>query len=658
MLQMEKAMDARIGVYICNCGTNVAENVDVELIAKQAAGLPDVVAAKTHNLLCSEDGKAFLENEILSGRLDRVVVAACSPRQHEPTFQKVCLKAGLNPFLMQMTNIRELCSWVTPDRAAATDKAAHLVRAAVARVKMHVPLETPEVECCPDALVIGAGVAGIEAALLLAQKGRKVVLVEKTPCIGGMVTRYEEVFPTMECATCMLEPKMDEILHNDNIELLTLSEVEEVLGFFGNFTVRIRRKARYVDPANCFGCNACLEPCPVKVDDEYNEGLNKRGAIYVPYAGALPNVPAIDRENCLRFQGKECSACADACGFGAIVFDQEDEIIERKVGGFIVASGAGVFDCSALPDLGYRRLDNVVTALELERMVSSTGHTGGKIVLKNGEPPKRVAFIHCVGSRSKSTRNYCSAVCCMTGMKLARNILHKLDGNVAIQMFHSDLCIPGELGQEFLDGTADAGIKFVRVGDMDGVKIEAKNKELAVSYSDSCGAGKIESADLVVLLPAIVPGPDTEQISKLFSIDVNKRGFFAETHGHLDPVSTPLNGMFIAGCAQGPADVRTSVLQGKAAAGEILSALVPGEKLEVETITTFIDGEMCSGCRCCNALCPYKAISFDEEKKISIVNEVLCRGCGTCAAACPSGAAHSKYFENIQIMAEIEGVLA
>jgi heterodisulfide reductase subunit A len=649
-------MGNRIGVYVCSCGTNISETVDVGRLVGEAGSMEDVVAAKTHSLLCSEEGKQFLEEEIRANELDRVVVAACSPRQHEPTFQKVCAAAGLNPFLMQMTNIRELCSWVTEDPAGATGKASHLLRAAVSRVKFHSPLSAPDVECSPDALVIGAGVAGMEAALLLAQKGRKVTLVEKSPCIGGMLTRYEDVFPGMECATCMLEPKMDEILHRDNIELLTCSEVEEVFGFFGNFKIKIRRRARFIDVNGCFGCNACLDVCPVKVDNEYNEGLDKRGAIYVPYTGALPNVPAIDRENCLRFRGEECSACADACGFGAVVYDQEDEIIERNVGAVVIATGFGMFDCSSVPNLGYGKYDNIVTSLELERIISSTGPTGGNVVLKDGSAPRSVAIVQCVGSRDKAANNYCSGICCMNAMKLSHLLKKKL-GNVDARILFSDMCIPGEQGQELFDSSLDEGARFIRVADTKDISVEKKGGSLIVNYRDAAGAAKSDAADMVVLSPAIVPGPDTLKLSALFSVNTDKKGFFAGIHDQMGPVATCLKGVYIAGCAQGPVDIRNSVLQGKAAAGEALSALIPGEKLEVEAITAFINEEVCSGCRICNTMCPFKAISFDEEKGVSVVNEVLCRGCGTCAAACPGAAAVSRHFDKQQIFAEIAGVL-
>jgi len=648
-------MSARTGVYVCRCGPNISETVDVDRLVQEAGSMPGVAAAASHNLLCSEEGKEFMEKEIAEKGLDRVVVAACSPRDHEPTFRRVCAKAGLNPFCMQMANIRELCSWVTADGTAATDKALHLLRGAVERVHWHTPIEMPDIDCCPDVLVIGAGVAGIEAALLLAQKGRNVTVVEKSPCIGGMATRYEDVAPGMECATCMLEPAMDELLHSDNIELLTMSEVTSSLGFFGNFDVTIRRRARYVIPEACFGCAACYEACPVKVPNEFNEGMDDRGAIFVPYAGALPNVPSIDPASCLRFRGGECDKCAAACGFGAVNFDDEDEIIQKKFGAVVIATGFSLFDCSTLPSLGYGKLDNVINTLELERLVSTTGPTGGESVMKDGSFPAKAVIVQCAGSRNPEAADYCSGTCCLTSLKLAR-VLKEKRGDADVAIVYSDMCLHGAAGQEFCDRAAEEGVRLVRCEDMKEVSVEDAGG-LSVRFPSPGGAAVSEEAELVVLSPAMAPGSDTERTAELFSLDLDRRGFFAELHSSLDPVSTPVKGIYVAGCAGGPGDIRASAIKAKAAAGEVLSVLVPGEKLEVEAITACIDEELCSGCRICNTLCPYRAISFDEEKCVSVVNELLCRGCGTCAAACPSGAASGRHFDRKQICAEIAGVL-
>ncbi|MFH1540074.1 MAG: CoB--CoM heterodisulfide reductase iron-sulfur subunit A family protein [bacterium] len=645
-------MEDKIGVYVCRCGTNIAEKIDVDAVVKHFEGIGGSVVVGEHNLICSEEGKAFLEEEIKKKKLKRLVLGACSPRQHEHTFRAVCEKSGINPFLMQMANIRELSAWSTDDPGAATEKAKAMINAALQRAKLQEPLEKREIEVSPDALVVGAGVAGMSAALLLAQKGRKVTLVEKNPCIGGMAVRYEDVFPNLDCAPCMLEPVMDDILHHDNIELLTNSEVEEVTGFLGNFTVKIKKKARYVVADACFGCDACYEPCPVSVPNEFNEGLNERKAIYTPFPGALPNVPVIDTANCVRFKGEECTKCAESCGFGAINYDDKDEVIERAVGGVVLATGFNLLDCSGLDQYGYSKYDNVVTSLELERIISTTGPTEGKVEV-GGKTPKKAAIIHCVGGRSESTRNYCSSTCCQNSLKLSHLLKKNVEG-IEVQHIYSDWCLPGKEAQRFFDKVSGEGAKFARVDSTENLKVAGKKGALTITS----GKNKHGPFDLVVLAPAIVPGADTAKLAGMFSVDLDRDGFYTEAHNRINPAATNTEGVFVCGCAQGPKDIQGSVVQGQASAGGILSALVPGQKLELEAATAEIDEELCSGCQVCNSLCPYKAISHDEEKKVSWINEVLCKGCGTCGAACPSGAIKSKHFTKQQIEAEIAGVLA
>lgn len=645
-------MDERTGVFLCRCGTNIAEKIDVDALVSHFGEAGVVTTSQGHALLCSEQGREFLEGEIRDKKLTRLVIGACSPRQHEATFRVVCGKAGLNPYMMQMANIRELCAWSTESPEAATRKARSLVNAALARVMRHAPLEKREIEVSPDALVVGAGVAGLSAALMLAQKGRKVCLVEKSPCVGGMAVRYEDVFPNLDCAPCMLEPMMDEVLHHENIETIVNGEVEDVTGFYGSFTVKIKKKAGYVNADACFGCDACFEPCPVSVPNEFNEGLNTRKAIYKPFPGALPNVPVIDTSACVRFKGEECSKCADACQFGAINFEDADEVVERRVGAAVLASGFGLLDMSGMERFGHGKLSGVLTSLELERLISTTGPTEGRVEI-GGAAPKRAAIVHCAGSRSKSARNYCSAVCCQNALKLT-HLLRKNAAGIEISHFFSDWCLPGKEAQRFHDKVAAEGAKFIRVKTPEKVSVAKSGAALAVSE----GKKKLGEFDMVALMPAIVPGADAAELSKTFSIDRDEFGFFSEAHNRIRPAATNTEGVYIAGCAQGPKDIQGSVAQGQAAAAGVLSALVPGEKLELDAETATIAEELCSGCMVCVSMCPYKAISFDEEKKVSWINEVLCRGCGTCAAACPSGAIESKHFTRVQILAELEGALA
>ncbi|MCK4256482.1 CoB--CoM heterodisulfide reductase iron-sulfur subunit A family protein, partial [candidate division WOR-3 bacterium] len=568
-------MGEKIGVYVCKCGPNIGDKVDVDAIIEDTKRIDDVTTAKSHNLLCSEEGLKFLNEEIKNEKLSRVVIAACTPKMYEQKFMSVCEEAGLNPYLLQMTNIREQCAWVTPDKTAATEKAKNFVMAAINRVRFQEPIEKKEIDIQPDVLVVGGGVAGLEATLTLAQKGRKVYLVEKSPCIGGLGARFEEVYQTMECAPCMLAPELQQVLQKENIETFTQSEVEDVVGSYGNFTVKIRKKARYVSEEACIGCSACFEPCPVEVPNEYDEGLSKRKAIYLPFAGALPNVPVIDKDNCIRLNGQECNTCENSCAFGAINFNDEDEIVERKVGAIILAIGSTLSDPTSLTQYGYNKFDNVLTSLELERLNASNGPTGGKILLKDGREPVSIAFIYCVGRKEKG---YCSGICCMYSVKLAHLVKEKLP-NIKIYSFYSDLCLPKKDHQRLYNEVVDKGVEFIRSDGTEDVSLEDEN--LIVKYKIGSSTKRV-SVDMVVLSPAVEPNPDTEKLAELLDIPRDDRDFFSEEHALMKPFGTPLEGVFIVGSCQGPKDIGDAVAQGAASAGKILSRLIPGEKLELE----------------------------------------------------------------------------
>jgi heterodisulfide reductase subunit A len=650
-------MAERTGVYLCECGPNIKDAMDLNEVVKFVQGLENVVLAKFFRLLCSKEGKELVGKDIKENELTKVVIAACSPKEHENTFREILRNSGLNPFLLQIANIREQCAWVIKDKSLATDKAKAMIAAAVKRVVYHEPLETKEIECQPDVLVVGAGIAGISAALGLAQKNRKVYLVEKLPCIGGKVARYEDVFPNLECASCVLDPKLDEILHNDCIELLTFSEVQEVLGFYGNFIVKVRKKARLVDTRSCIGCGACFDVCPVKVKNEYNEGLDERRAIYIPYAGALPNMAVIDKEHCLRFRGKECNACKEACPFGCINYEETDQVQGLKVGAIVLATGFDIFDPKRAPQYGYGKIENVYTSLEFERLLSSTGPTGGKILLKNGQPPKKIALVHCVGSRASKFNEHCSGVCCMYSLKFAHQAMRKLPG-VSIAELYSDLCLPGKESQGFLNKVSRKnGIELLHMKDPDSIEIVKEDGKILIKYTDICGRSDTVTSDMVVLAPAIEEARDARDVAEVFDISQGEGGFFIEEHPKVAPVSTAREGVFIAGCAQGPKDIQSSVAQGQAAAGSILSRLIPGEKLTLEAITAEVYEDLCSGCKICIGLCSYKAITHADMERHVSVNKVLCRGCGVCAAACPSGAIKANYFTDMEISAEIKGLL-
>lgn len=644
-------MVERIGVFICDCGTNISDIVDTTALKEFAGRHKDVAEVIIHKLWCSEQGRQEMKRLILEKGFSRIVVAACSPKQHELTFQKVLESAGLNPYLMQMTNLREQIAWVTTDKKAATEKAKGQLNAALLRVKHQQPLEKTEIECKSDFLVLGAGITGMSAALTLAQKNRKVYLVEKEPWIGGKVVAYEDVFPNLECAPCMLEPKEDDVLHNEKIVLLTNSEIENVKGYFGNFEVQIRQKARFINADKCLNCGACFESCPVQVKNKFNGNLSQRHAIYAAFTGVLPNVPVIDPNHCLRFQGKDCQLCAQSCPMGAIDYAQQDRIVNVEVGAMIVASGFDLLDAGQIKNFS-GGLSNVVDAFQFERLISTTGPSEGKIVTADNVPPRSIAFVHCAGSRDKNYKEYCSGVCCAYTLKLAHLARKKLNNEVKTYEFYSDWCLPGKGYQEFYNKMSSEGTEFIRVANPNSLNISAKEKQLNIEFE-----GKSVLVDLVVLATAMVPSAQQQKLAALLELSVDKDGFFASEHDKISPASTMSKGIYIAGSCAGPKDITQSVLGGQAAAGMALNRIVPGEKLELEPATAKVDEKLCGGCRICIALCPYQAINYDSEKKTAVVNEILCMGCGVCGAGCPSGAIQNKHFTVEQIFSEIEGVL-
>jgi len=640
-------MDKRIGVFFCRCSNLISDRLDEERVLAKARQIDGVVHVASHNLLCSPEGKKFLAEEIKEHSLDAVVVAACSPKLHEKTFMTILEETGVNPFMLQMANIREQCVWITPDKAEATEKATAYILAAINRVGRHESLETKAIECNPDILVVGSGVAGIEAAKNFSMAGRKVYLVEKEPCIGGVVARIEEVYPSMECAPCMIAPMQQEILQDPNVEVLTYSEIEEVKGFLGNFNVKILKKPKSIDEINCLGCGECYPVCPVEVKNKFDGGLANRHAIYVPYAGALPNIPVIDRDICLRFDGQDCSKCADACPMAAVVFSQESETIEVNVGGIVIATGGETYDISKVEELNFGKIPGIYNTIQMERLIASNGPTEGEIVMENGDAPKKIAIIHCAGSRNAKHLPYCSGICCLNNMKLVRNIKHAIP-DAELHLYYRDFCLPGKAGQAFADETLKKAIAHRYCGK---IKTSDSDGKIAIHANDTS-----DKFDMVVLTPGIVPSADGKKIAELFDLELDDYGFFKEDHNLLNISSSSMEGIQIAGAAQAPKGIDEAIAQAAGTAGKLLAKLVPGRLLEIETKVTVIDEELCGGCKMCISLCPYSAIDFDLEEKISRVNEVLCKGCGTCAAACPSGAAVAKHFTKEQVYAEIEEV--
>ncbi|MDY7032388.1 MAG: CoB--CoM heterodisulfide reductase iron-sulfur subunit A family protein [Thermodesulfobacteriota bacterium] len=650
--------EIRVGVYICHCGVNIASTVDVESIQERIVQLPDVVVCRNYPYMCSDPGQKLVRDDIQEHNLDRIVVAACSPRMHEPTFRKTLEQAGLNPYCLEMANIREHCSWVHDDRTRATEKAFKLICAAVARASLLEPLEEREVEVRKSALVIGAGIAGIQAALDIADTGFQVYLVERDPSIGGHMAQLDKTFPTLDCSACILTPKMVEVERHPNIELLTYSEVIEVEGFMGNFKAKVRKKPRYIIMDRCISCGLCADACRLcgKIPSEFDEEMGKRSVPYIPFPYAVPSKYTIDPETCLYLTKGKCGEtlkCKDACPADAIDFDQKEEIIEIDVGTIIVATGFDEFDVRKKPEFGYDLYDNVISAMEFERLVSSSGPTRGKIIV-NEKEPKDVVFIQCVGSRDKSVGNeYCSRVCCMYTAKQAHLVHEKLP-DAKLTIFYMDVRAFGKGFEEFYDRVRGEGVRYIRGNVSDVIKKEGR---LLVMAEDTLLGEPIDvEADLVILATGIVPRHDVKEVQHMLKISQSPDGFFQEAHPKLRPVDTFSDGIFIAGCCQSPKDIPDTVAQAKGAASSAITKMARG-KVKVEVTTASVDPFMCRGCGRCVDVCEYGASSLEEVEPgifISRVNEFTCQGCGVCSVACPSGAVSMGHFKNEQIFSQIK----
>ena len=653
---------ARVGVFICHCGENIGRTVDCPAVAEAAGRLPGVVESVDYKYMCSDPGQQMIKDAIKEKKLTGVVVAACSPRMHEPTFRRAAAEAGLNPFLLEMANIREHCSWVHEDRQQATAKAADLIRVMVEKVKRNAELNPIRVPVEPTALVIGGGIAGIQAALDVANGGKKVVLVEKSPSLGGHMARLSETFPTLDCSQCILTPRMVEVAAHPNIELLTYSEVTKVDGFVGNFEVTIKQKARYVDPDTCTGCGACYQKCPVKkIPSEFDAALGNRTAIYTPFPQAVPNKPVIDAEHCLMLTKGKCGLCEKVCPTGAINYEDTDREVKVKVGAIIVATGFQLWDHSAYGEYGAGKLADVIDGFQFERLLSASGPTGGEVRRpSDGQVPQTVVFIQCCGSRDpKRGVEYCSKICCMYTAKHAMLYRHKVHDGRAI-VFYMDVRAGGKGYDEFVRRAIEAdGAEYVR-GRVSRIYRRADGK-LIVRGADTLAALPVTiEADLVVLADAIVPQTGSAELAQMLGIAYDMNGFYSEAHPKLRPVETATAGVFLAGACQSPKDIPDSVAQASAAASKVLG-LFSNPEHEREPIIARVNETTCVHCRACINACPYTAIDdYDITDRngnvirtVARVNEGLCQGCGTCVAVCRSNSIDLDGFTDEQVLAEI-----
>lgn len=694
---------ARIGVFVCHCGSNIAGTVDCAAVAAAARTMPGVVFATDYKYMCSEPGQRLIQEKIAQEQLDRIVVASCSPRMHEPTFRRAVAAAGVNPYCMEMANLREHVSWVHTDRSIATAKAIDVVGMLVAKVARDEALVTGRAELAKRLLVIGGGIAGIQAALDVANAGFQVTLVERTPTIGGKMAMLDKTFPTLDCSACILTPLMVDVAQHPNIELRTYAEVTEVKGFVGNFDVTIRQKARYVNHDVCTGCGTCWNKCPVKdIVAEFDQGLGTRPAVFIPFPQAIPNKPVIDADNCrylayrraqleqaaaqgipveqagsikpVGLDGKRmppCQICQKLCPTGAITWDQTEELIHERYGAVIVASGYDVFQLDGSHEVGteragkryygeygYGRYPDVISTLQLERLMNASGPTQGEVVRpSDGKHPHTVVFIACVGSRDEKVgRPYCSRICCMVTAKQAI-MLKEHDPDVETYVFYMDIRAAGRGYDEFVRRAQETyGSRYLR-GRVS--RIYPRGDHYVVQGYDSLLGRPVEiDADLVVLATGVTAAHGAVDLMQTLGISYDPYGFVNEAHVKLRPVETNTAGIYLAGCAAGPKDIPDTVAQASAAAAKVV-ALFARPFIETEPTVAEADQRRCVACHLCEEVCPFNAVSFvtlKDGRTVAQVNPAVCKGCGLCVAGCRGHALVLHGFSDQQLLAEVDAL--
>jgi heterodisulfide reductase subunit A2 len=663
---------SKIGVFVCHCGENISATVDCAKVAESAAGYDGVVYSIDYKYMCSDPGQSLIKSAIVEKGLTGVVVAACSPRMHEPTFRKACAEAGLNPYMCEMANLREHCSWVHEKGDATTEKAIDLVRVLVEKVKKNTSLNSIKVPVTKTALVIGGGIAGIQASLDIANSGHKVILVERDPSIGGHMSQLSETFPTLDCSQCILTPRMVEVAQHENITLYTYAELESLEGFIGNFKAKIRRKSKSLDEKLCTGCGMCTTKCPVKkIPSEFNEGLGKRTAIYVPFPQAVPNKPVIDRPNCTYYIKGKCKICEIVCPTKAIRFDQEDTIVEVEVGAIVLATGFTIKQPDFFPEYGYGKYPDVITGLQFERLASASGPTLGEIRRpSDGKIPEKIVFVACAGSRDPAKGiPYCSKICCMYIAKHAMLYQHKVHGGKSY-VFYMDIRAGGKMYEEFVRrAIEDDGVNYIR-GRVS--RIYEKNDKLIVKGADTLlGAMPVDiDADMVVLATAGVANEGSEELAQKLHTSYDSYHFFSEAHPKLKPVETNTGGIFLAGACQAPKDIPESVAMASGAAAKV-ACLFSQDELTREPLIAVVNRQAapvyssCVGCFLCVSACPYQAIEREEIKDrrgeiiktIAKVNPGLCQGCGTCVAFCRTKSIDIQGYTHEQMYSEVMALL-
>lgn len=660
----------RIGVFVCHCGTNIAGTVDVKAVADALKAEPGVVFSTDYQYMCSQAGQEMIKNAVKEHSLTGIVVCSCSPRMHEATFRKTAAAAGLNPYMVEIANIREQCSWVHKEMPVGTEKAIILAKAAVAKVNLNAPLTPGESPVTKRALVIGGGIAGIQTALDIVDAGFEVDIVETKPTIGGKMAQLDKTFPTLDCAACILTPKMVDVAQNEKIRIFSYSEVTDIKGFVGNFEVTVKRKARYVKEDVCTGCGACTEKCPQKkVPNEFNLGMDNRSAIYIPFAQAVPKVATIDPNYCMMLKTGKCGVCSKVCTAGAIDYEAKDEFFTERYGAIVAATGFNPISMDKFDEFAYSQSKDVITSLELERLMNAAGPTGGTLLRPSDKThPHTIVFVQCVGSRCEACaqkgKEYCSKICCMYTAKHAMLIRDKYP-DTDVYVFYIDVRTPGKNFDEFYRRAVEEyGVHYIKgmVG-----KVSPENGKLKVQASDLLDGKQLHiDADLVVLAAAIEPDKSARPLATMLTASMDTNDFFTEAHPKLRPVESPTAGVFLSGTCQGPKDIPETVSQAGAAASKVIGLLCK-DKLTGNPCVAHSDEMMCNGCSTCEKVCPYGAITYTEKefrmpdrttkmRRVAVVNEAVCQGCGACTVACMSGAMDLKGFTNKQIMAEVDAI--
>ena len=660
----------RVGVFVCWCGSNIAGTVDVQAVSDALKNEPGVVFSTNYQYMCSQAGQDMIKDAVKEHNLTGIVVCSCSPRMHEATFRKTAAAAGINPYMVEIANIREQCSWVHKDIPTGTEKAIILGKAAIAKVNLNTPLTPGESPVTKRALVIGGGIAGIQTALDIADAGFPVDIIEKKPTIGGTMAQLDNTFPTLDCAACILTPKMVDVAQNEKIRIFSYSEVSEIKGFVGNFDVTIKKNARYVKEDICTGCGVCVEKCPMKkVPNEFNLGMDNRSAIYIPFAQAVPKVATIDPNSCNMLKNGKCGVCSKVCAAGAIDYTQKDEYINEKYGAIVVATGFNPISMDKFDEFAYNQSKDVITSLEFERLTNAAGPTAGHLERpSDGKSPKTIVFVQCVGSRCEACaekgKEYCSKICCMYTAKHAMLVRDKYP-DTEVYVFYIDVRTPGKNFDEFYRRAVEEyGVKYVKgmVG-----KVTPEGDKLKVQASDLIDNKQLHiDADLVVLAAAIEPDKSARPLATMLTASMDTNDFFTEAHPKLRPVESPTAGVFLSGACQGPKDIPETVSQAGAAASKVIGLLAK-DKLTGNPCVARSNELMCNGCSTCERVCPYGAITYEEKefrmpdrttkiRRVASVNPAVCQGCGACTVACPSGAMDLNGFANNQIMAEVDAI--